>query len=137
MIKGLNHITIAASNLNVSFEFYKDVLGFKPLMKHPKGAYFLAGDLWFCLELDQNVRTKALPEDTHYAFTVDNSGFKELSEKIINSGAELWKKNTSEGSSLYFLDPDKHKLEIHCGNWESRIKSAKENCPYKEVLFFD
>jgi catechol 2,3-dioxygenase-like lactoylglutathione lyase family enzyme len=33
MIKGLNHINIAVWNIEQSFLFYEDVLGFKPLCK--------------------------------------------------------------------------------------------------------
>ena len=40
------------------------------------------------------------------------------------------KNNSSEGDSLYFLDLDKNRLEIHAGSLQSRLKSlAKE--PYK------
>ena len=27
--------------------------------------------------------------------------------------------------TLYFLDPDEHKLEIHVGNWQDRINAKK------------
>jgi DUF1016 N-terminal domain len=42
-------------------------------------------------------------------------------------GAKVFKYNTSPGQSLYFLDPDDHKLEIHVGNWKSRIDAKKAN----------
>lgn len=53
--------------------------------------------------------------------------FKEISDHIINSGVALFKENTSPGNSLYFLDPDGHKLEIHVGDWRSRIEAKKAN----------
>jgi catechol 2,3-dioxygenase-like lactoylglutathione lyase family enzyme len=137
VIKGINHITLAVSNLEKSFSFYRDVLGFKPLMRHSKGAYFLAGDLWFCLDLDTKTRKEALPEYTHFAFTVGPNAFDLVSAKIRESGAKVWKENVSEGDSLYFLDPDGHKLEIHVGDWKSRIKSAKEKPWNETVVFFD
>lgn len=37
------------------------------------------------------------------------------------------KDNTSPGKSLYFLDPDDHKLEIHVGDWKARIAAKKAN----------
>lgn len=137
MIIGINHITIAVKDLNTSFTFYKDVLGFKPLLKHSKGAYFLAGDFWFCLDLDNNTRKEALPEYTHFAFTVEEKNFSKMAEKIKLSGAKIWKENKSEGESLYFQDPNGHKLEIHVGSWKTRLQTIKEN-PWKtELEFFD
>ncbi len=123
MIIGMNHITLACQDIDVSFAFYKDVLGLKPLVKWEKGAYFLAGDFWFCLNVDDNREANACY--THYAFNVTNDVFDEMSQKIITSGATLFKDNTSPGKSLYFLDPDGHKLEIHVGSWQSRIQAKK------------
>ncbi|MEC9283324.1 MAG: VOC family protein, partial [Bdellovibrionota bacterium] len=50
MIRGLSHITLSVRDLEESFLFYKDTLGFKPLLRRVKSVYFLAGDLWFCIE---------------------------------------------------------------------------------------
>ncbi len=136
MITGMNHVTFAVTDLDRSFRFYQNVLGFKPLMKHSKGAYFLAGDLWFCLDLDSSTRKQALPEYTHFAFSVAPNDFSTLSKKIISSGTTVWKENKSEGDSLYFLDPDGHKLEIHVGDWQSRVQSAKEKPWGENVQFF-
>jgi glutathione S-transferase fosA5 len=135
MIKGINHITIAVKNLENSFLFYNFILGFKPLLKHSKGAYLLAGDLWFCLELDSEDRTQALTADSHFSFSVELDDFPKLSEKIKKSGALIWKENKSEGESLYFLDPDGYKLEIHVGDWKSRLQSMRES-PWGEGLVF-
>lgn len=129
MITGLNHITLAVKNIQASFIFYQNVLGFTPLCKWEGGAYFLVGDpeqpgcLWFCL--DRDARRQGTTCSTHYAFSVSPEDFKAMSERIINSGATLFKENTSPGESLYFLDPDGHKLEIHLGDWKTRIASKK------------
>ena len=48
-----------------------------------------------------------------------------MSRRIIDSGATVFKDNTSPGDSLYFLDPDEHKLEIHDGDWKTRITAKK------------
>lgn len=133
MIKGANHYTISCSNLEKSFNFYKDILGFKPLMKHANGAYFLAGDLWFCLDLGE---TSSTQDYTHLSFTVDQFIFKQFSNIIISSGTKLWKENKSEGNSLYFLDPDGHKFEIHVGDWKTRIDHYKSNSNLKNPEYF-
>jgi catechol 2,3-dioxygenase-like lactoylglutathione lyase family enzyme len=43
MITSMNHITLAVKDLEKSFAFYRDILGFKPLVKSDGGAYFLVG----------------------------------------------------------------------------------------------
>ena len=135
MISGINHITFSVKNLDESFRFYHDVLGLKPLMRHSKGAYFLAGDLWFCIEEDEDTRKGPLSEYTHFAFSIASENFHELSKKIIQSGARTWKENTSEGNSLYFLDPNGHKLEVHVGTWQSRLDSMKKE-PWEDGIRF-
>lgn len=125
MITGLNHITLSVRSLGESFDFYQRVLGFKPLMRKGKSAYFLAGDLWFCLEEDSSVRQAELPEYTHIAFNVDAHDFEGLAARIRTSGARIFKENKSVGESLYFVDPNGHKLEIHVGNWKTRLAAYK------------
>jgi catechol 2,3-dioxygenase-like lactoylglutathione lyase family enzyme len=121
MITGLNHITLAVSDLERSFQFYREVLQFKPLCKWSKGAYFLVGDLWFCLNVDPS----RVPQTdyTHYAFSVSESDFTEMDHRLLASGAEVFQENKSPGKSLYFLDPDGHKLEIHVGSWQDRLQA--------------
>ena len=50
-----------------------------------------------------------------------------MSRRIIESDTTIFKENTSPGDSLYFFDPDQHKLEIHVGDWQTRIAVKKEN----------
>lgn len=125
MITGINHITLAVTDIDRSFDFYKEVLGFKPLCRWDKGAYFLVGDFWFCLNVDEG----RIPNlcYTHYAFTVSAQDFAAMSQRIIESGRQVFKDNTSPGESLYFLDPDQHKLEIHASNWQERVVAKKQN----------
>ena len=139
MITGINHITIAVKDLERSFLFYRNVLQFKPLMRHSKGAYFLAGNLWFCLDLDVKTRSGPLPEYTHIAFSVSQSNFHQVAASIKSADLKIWKENKSEGDSIYFLDPDGHKLEVHVGDWRSRLKSI-EMSPWNssvEIFFKD
>ncbi len=44
-----------------------------------------------------------------------------MSQRIIESKAKIFQENISEGDSLYYLDPNGHKLEIHCGDLKSRL----------------
>lgn len=137
MITGINHINLSASDLDASFKFYCDVMEFRPLAKWAQGAYFLAGDLWFCINYDKNARNEPLAEYTHIAFNVRPENFKQVSQRIQNAGVKIWKKNISEGESLYFLDPTGHKLEIHCTDWRARIATAKLDPEWGEIQYFD
>ncbi|MUL35300.1 VOC family protein [Gloeocapsopsis dulcis] len=134
MITGINHITLTVKNLEESFRFYQEVLGFRPIAKWKKGSYFLAGDLWFCLIQNKNIYTDEL-DYTHIAFTVSEQNFEAMSSRIKHSQAKIWQENTSEGASLYFTDPNNHKLEIHASDLATRIKTAKEK-PWEGLEFY-
>ncbi len=135
MITGVNHITLSVKDIEESFGFYTRVLGFRPVAKWPRGAYLLAGEIWIALVLDEHVRESILPEYTHIAFTVSGEDFEVLSARIKRSGGKIWQENSTEGASLYFLDPNGHKLEIHASDLETRIRTAKEN-PWEGLEFF-
>lgn len=135
MITNMNHITLAVKDIETSFNFYRDIVGLIPLVKWDEGAYFLAGvdGLWFCLNVDPTRIPN--PCYTHYAFTV--SDFEGAVGRIMASGAVIFKDNTSPGESLYFLDPDGHKLEIHTGRWQTRVETKKANLgSWKNVEWF-
>ncbi|MBE9049756.1 fosfomycin resistance glutathione transferase [Nostocales cyanobacterium LEGE 11386] len=136
MITALNHITLSVSDVEQSFEFYTKVLGCRAIAKWHKGAYLLAGDLWLCLSLDEHTRTSSVAEYTHIAFSIAEENFLEYSDRLINLGVKQWKQNISEGDSLYILDPDHHKLELHVGDLFSRI-AATRKAPYEGMEFFE
>ncbi|PWR00738.1 fosfomycin resistance glutathione transferase [Leucothrix pacifica] len=129
MITGLNHITLAVSDLERSLHFYTELLGLKGHVAWENGAYLSVGSLWLCLSVDQIGEKN---DYTHFAFSVSKSDFEDCCNKLLNSGVEQWKINKSEGDSLYFLDPDGHKLELHVGGLESRLESLRDN-PYSKM----
>lgn len=132
MLQGINHITIAVSDVDKSFQFYVSVLGMRPKVKWDAGAYLTVGDLWVCLSKD-----KASPAQdySHISFTVAEDDFDAYAAKLIRAGVKTWKQNTSEGKSLYILDLDGHKLEIHVGSLESRLEALKAT-PYKGLEWY-
>ncbi|WP_375498699.1 VOC family protein [uncultured Nostoc sp.] len=135
MITGINHITLSVRDLEESINFYTNVLDFRLLAKWMKGAYLSVGDIWLALILDQKVRESPIPEYTHIGLTVSIEDFPILSQRIQQSGSKIWQENKSEGASLYFLDPNDHKLEIHASDLKTRIKSAKAS-PWEGLEFF-
>lgn len=134
MITAMNHITLAIHDIDRSFAFYRDILGLKPLVKWDNGAYFLVGaensdtpgaGFWLCLNVD--AKHAPVAGYTHYAFSVSADDFALMVKRITGAGYEIFKENTSPGESLYFLDPDGHKLEIHVGSHKTRIAAQKQN----------
>ena len=132
MLKGLNHITIAVNDLDKSFSFYVDLLGMQPHAKWNKGAYLSLGELWFCLSFDE-----ASPSNdySHIAFDISASNFPILKSQLLSAGIEQWKQNKSEGDSLYILDPNGHKLELHVGSLAKRLESLQTN-PYDDLQLY-
>jgi len=135
MIKGLNHITFAVKDLENSFVFYKEILGFNPISKWKNGAYFTAGDTWIALNYDQNVTDSIRNDYSHVAFTCRREEFQTLKSRLLNYGSSEWSKNESEGESFYFTDPDGHQLEIHVGDLDSRLKEMHHN-PWDSFDYF-
>lgn len=135
MITSINHINLSVFDIERSFRFYRELVGLKPLCKWPQGAYFLAGEDWFCLNVTTE-RTVAIQRDyTHCAFSVSCGDFAVIVDRLVTNGVEPFKDNYSEGESFYFLDPDGHQLELHVGDWRSRIE-AKKKAPWPGVEFF-
>ena len=125
MVIGLNHVTLAVSDLATSVVFYRDVLGCELVSLQASGAYFCVGGSWLCLSLDAAAATQARSDYTHIAFSVAADDFDELKRKLSDYPAPIWQQNRSEGRSVYFLDPDGHKLEVHLGTLETRLASMR------------
>jgi catechol 2,3-dioxygenase-like lactoylglutathione lyase family enzyme len=138
MISGVNHITLSVGDVDRAFGFYVETLGARPLARWSKGAYLLAGDLWLCLVLDERkCSSSPSPEYSHVALTVPAARFDDAAARIRASGAAIWQDNRSEGASLYFLDPDGHKLEIHAGDWRTRLAAMKLDPCEANIEYFD
>ena len=135
MIQGMNHITLAVTDLEQSWMFYRNILGCQPLARWRQGAYLLAGDLWLCLSLDANALASRRTDYTHLALSISEQTFADWCDRLVAAQIPQWQQNTSEGDSLYILDPDGHKLELHCGSWQSRLAMTK-NAPYDDMEFF-
>ena len=134
-VSGLNHITLAVTDVERSLAFYRDVLGCTTRAVWADGAYLEAGTLWLCLSRDHHARSSPHPDYSHIAFSVSEADYGAMRERLM-AECIIWKDNRSEGASTYFLDPDGHKLEIHLGSLESRLSHYREN-PSKGVHILD
>ena len=135
MVTGLNHVTLAVRDLDRSFRFYTEALGLRPAARWYRGAYLLAGPDWICLNYDPQARSVALAEYTHVAFSVALSEIDDLEKRLRDYGAIPWQENRSPGRSFYFLDPDGHKLELHCSDLQSRLEEFKRQPPRELIIY--
>ena len=134
--RGHHHATFAVRNLDRSFAFYVHVLGLGAVARWDGGAYLAAGEDWISLILDPTTREGPLTEYTHLAFSISYPSFEKLSESLVAAVAETWQDNPTEGESLYFLDPDGHKLEIHASDLAQRLNFDRE-APPPGMRFYD
>ena len=137
MLSGLNHLTLAVTDLEQSVGFYSDLLGFRLRARWDAGAYLSLGELWLCLSKSPAGESLApAPGYTHYAFSVDAKDFITLSAALRQALVPEWRDNTSEGASIYFLDPDGHQLEAHVGTLQTRLAECRAR-PYAGMVFYD
>lgn len=136
MLTGLNHLTLAVTDLPRSIAFYQGALDARLRARWATGAYLALGDLWLCLALETQCRAQPGGSYTHYAFSIAQSDFASFRDRLLALRVEAWKDNISEGDSFYFLDPDGHRLEIHVGTLASRLAACLQR-PYRDMQFFD
>jgi len=127
MLTGLNHVTVAVKDIERSLQFYTDLLGLSAVVRWNTGAYLSLGDLWLCLSVGN---TSPAQDYSHIAFSVAEHDFDLFCAGLENAGVINWKSNSSEGASYYLLDPDGHKLEVHVGDLQTRLRSLKQK-PYE------
>ena len=130
-VTGLNHITLAVTDLPRSMAFYRELLGATLRAEWSNGAYLELGSIWLCLTRAETVTPRT--DYTHIAFS---TGDYTALAKRISAQAPLWQDNSSEGGSVYFLDPDGHRLELHDGDLESRLAHYRAH-PDKGVILYD
>jgi len=129
MVMGINHVTFAVHDLGRAIAFYRDTLGMTLRATWNAGAYLTAGMAWVALNTDPNGMGEPSQGVSHIAFTAAPEEFEAMTERILQSGAEVWRENRSEGASLYFTDPDGHRLEIHVSNLAARLAEMVADPP--------
>ena len=132
-LAGLNHLTLAVADLDRALGFYEGVLGFRLRARWARGAYLEGGTLWLCLSLDA---PRPARDYTHFALGARADDMDRWRRRLAAHGVATWKENTSEGESIYPLDPDGHRLELHAGDLASRLAAVRE-APYDGMVLAD
>lgn len=125
MIKSINHITFSVSNLANSMNFYKNVLGAELLVSGRTTAYFDLKGLWLALNEEKDVpRFEVHPTYTHIVFSIDEKDFDKFVDQLKQKDVKTLQGRTRDKRdkrSVYFVDPDGHRLEGHTGTLEDRL----------------
>lgn len=134
MITAINHICYSVSNLEKSTHFYKDILKAEILVKGNETTYFILGGLWIALNEEKNIpRNEIKYSYTHTAFAIEESAFDEWYQWLKANNVNILEgraRDERDKKSIYFTDPDGHKLELHSGTLQDRLDYYKEEKPY-------
>jgi catechol 2,3-dioxygenase-like lactoylglutathione lyase family enzyme len=113
--EGLDHIAIAVSDLERAETFYCDVLGLERVHEEWDPPRVLAsggsGMALFPAGMHGDDVVGA-PGILHFAFRVDREAFEAAQTELSQRGIEFRFSDHGAAHSVYFSDPDGHRLEL-------------------------
>ncbi len=118
--EGLDHIALSVRDVATSAKWYRDVLGFEP--EHEgmwNGIPVFIGKGKTALALfpaKSNARSTSASRDEigilHFALRADRKNFLAAQEELKRRGIAFDFQDHEISHSIYFRDPDGHKVEI-------------------------
>lgn len=110
--------------MSESVEFYKNILNAKLLFFEKKTAYLDLSGIWIALNQEDIPRNEIKYSYTHTAFTINEEELESWYEKLKKHSVNILEgrdREPEEKKSIYFEDPDGHKIELHTGTMKERI----------------
>jgi catechol 2,3-dioxygenase-like lactoylglutathione lyase family enzyme len=117
-IAHIDHVAIAVADVERSINWYRDILGLE--RRHPEWgtapAMMCAGETCVALFSRQGAPEPAPGRGAvamrHLAFRVDRPGFERAQAELRERGIGFESMDHETAHSIYFADPDGHRLEI-------------------------
>jgi catechol 2,3-dioxygenase-like lactoylglutathione lyase family enzyme len=117
-IAQIDHVAIAVADVERSIDWYRDVLGLE--RRHAEWgtepAMVCAGETCVALfALEGGFEPppgRGSVAMRHLAFRVDRNGFERAQEELAERGIQFDFMDHETAHSIYFADPDGHRLEI-------------------------
>jgi catechol 2,3-dioxygenase-like lactoylglutathione lyase family enzyme len=116
LVGGIDHVALATSDLDRTIAWYDDVLGLERRHQEAWGdvpVMLCAGETCVAFFLTEDAIDTTAPAGLrHLAFGVDRAGFVAAQERLRERGIEFDYQDHDISHSIYFEDPDGHRLEI-------------------------
>jgi catechol 2,3-dioxygenase-like lactoylglutathione lyase family enzyme len=112
--QGLDHVAVAVADLDRSEDFYREVLGLErviPEWDPPRVMASGGSGLAMFPEAD-DFPGETAPHILHIAFRVDRDVFEAAQAELSERGIETSFSDHGAAHSIYFADPDGHRLEL-------------------------
>jgi catechol 2,3-dioxygenase-like lactoylglutathione lyase family enzyme len=111
--EGLDHVAIAVSDLDRSEGFYRDVLGLERVLPEWDPPRILASEgSGLALFPEEDFCGETAPHILHVAFRVTREAFEAARAELAERGIETSFSDHGAAHSIYFEDPDGHRLEL-------------------------